>query len=64
MIIGDHLQKHFVRLGDRQGSFNQAMLHQDAMIRRYGQRRWTALLDVLVLFSVFHRPTGRKTSKN
>src|SRR2546429_7359035 len=34
--------------------FNQAVLNQDAMIRRYGQRRWMGLRSAPVLFSVFH----------
>src|SRR2546429_3509149 len=38
-----HFQKHCIRIGDGQGLFNQAVLNQDAMIRRYGQRRWMGL---------------------
>ena len=38
--VSAHFQKHIIRLGDRESLFNQAMLHQNAMIRRYGQRRW------------------------
>ena len=30
--VSAHFQKHFIRIGDRQGLFNQAMLNQNAMI--------------------------------
>ncbi len=52
--VSAHFQKHFIRIGDGQGLFNQAMLHQNAMIRRYCQRRWMGLGSALVLFWVFH----------
>src|SRR6267142_2513516 len=53
--VSTHVQKHFIRIGDRQRLFNQAMLNQDAMIRRYCQRRWDRR-DALALFWVFHCP--------
>ena len=57
--ISAHFQKHFIRIGDGQGLFNQAMLNQDAMIRRYCQRRWMGLRrmglrSALAWFWVFH----------
>jgi len=33
--VSAHFQKHFIRIGDGQSLFNQAMLNQNAMIRRY-----------------------------
>jgi uncharacterized protein VirK/YbjX len=36
------------------GLFNQAMLNQNAMIRRYCQRRWMGRRSALALFWVFH----------
>ena len=35
--VSAHFQKHFIRIGDGQSLFNQAMLNQNAMIRRYCQ---------------------------
>jgi hypothetical protein len=52
--VSAHFQKHFIRLGDGQSLFNQAVLNQNAMIRRYCQRRWMGLRNALVLFWVFH----------
>src|SRR3989475_8570263 len=52
--VSAHFQKHFIRIGDGQSLFNQAMLNQNAMIRRYCQRRWMGLRSALVLFWVFH----------
>src|SRR5712671_7577739 len=52
--VSAHLQKHFIGIGDGQSLFNQAMLNQNAMIRRYRQRRWMGLRSALVLFWVFH----------
>src|SRR6266446_383112 len=52
--VSAHLQKHFIRIGDGQSLFNQAMLYQNAMIRRYCRCRWMGLRSALVLFSVFH----------
>src|SRR5260370_1303504 len=46
--ISAHVQKHFIRIGDGQSLFNQAMLNQNAMIRRYCQRRWMGLRSALV----------------
>jgi len=47
-------QKHFIGIGDGEGLFNQAMLNQNAMIRRYCKRRWTGRCmcrrSALVLF--------------
>jgi len=37
--VSAHFQKHFIRIRDGQNLFNQAMLNQNAMIRRYCQRR-------------------------
>jgi hypothetical protein len=53
--ISAHFQKHFIRIRDGQGLFNQAMLNQDAMIRRYSQR-WCGMArrSALALFRVFH----------
>src|SRR5260370_12536952 len=47
--VNAHFQKYLIRMGDGQSLFNQAMLDQNAMIRRYCQRRCA-----LVLFWVFH----------
>jgi len=33
--VSAHFQKHFIRIGDGKGFFNQAMLNQNVMIRRY-----------------------------
>src|SRR5713101_2215283 len=52
--VSAHFQKHFMRIGDRQGLFNQAMLNQNAMIRRYCQGRWMGLRSTLLVFWVFH----------
>src|SRR6267378_1804170 len=52
--VSAHFQKHFIGIGDGQSLFNQAMLNQNAMIRRYRQRRWMGLRSALVLFWVFH----------
>src|SRR6266851_3691995 len=52
--VSAHFQKHFIRIGDGQGFFNQAMLNQNAMIGRYCQRRWMGRRSALVLFWVFH----------
>src|SRR5438445_4636398 len=52
--VSAHFQKHFIRIGDGQSFFNQAMLNQNAMIRRYCQGRWMGLRSALVLFWVFH----------
>src|SRR5229473_2820438 len=51
--VSAHFQKHFIRIGDGQSLFNQAMLNQNAMIRRYCQT-WMGLRGTLVLFWVFH----------
>src|SRR6266849_9580198 len=52
--VSAHFQKHLIRIGDGQGFFNQAMLDQNAMIRRYCQRRSMGLRSALALFWVFH----------
>src|SRR5882762_904303 len=52
--VSAHSQKHFIRIGDGQGLFNQAMLNQNAMIRRYCRCRWMNPRRALVLFWVFH----------
>src|SRR5271167_446460 len=52
--VSAHFQKHFIRIGDGQSLFNQAMLNQNAMIRRYRQRTRMGLRSALVLFWVFH----------
>ena len=52
--VSAHFQKHFIRIADRQGLFNQAMLNQNAMIRRYCQRRWMGRGSALALSWVFH----------
>src|SRR6202040_1443526 len=52
--VGADLQKHLIRIGDGQGLFNQAMLDQNPMIRRYCQRRWMGWRSALALFGVFH----------
>src|SRR5882762_3080830 len=52
--INAHLQKHFIRIGDGQCLFNQAVLNQDAMIRRYCQRRRMGRRNALVLLWMFH----------
>src|SRR6266550_1801482 len=57
--VSAHFQKHFIRIGNGQRLFNQAMLNQNAMIRRYCQRRWMALRSALVLFWVFHCAMAR-----
>src|SRR6267378_6618520 len=54
--VSAHLQKHFIRIGDRQRLFNQPMLNQDAMIRRYCQQRWMGRRNALALSWVFHCP--------
>src|SRR6266849_10380009 len=51
--VSAHFQKHFIRIGDGQCLFNQAMLNQNAMIRRYCQRRYMGR-SALALFWVFH----------
>ncbi len=48
--VSAHSQKHFIRIGDGQGLFNQAMLNQNAMIRRYCQRRRMGLRSALAVF--------------
>ncbi len=52
--VSAHLQKHFIRIGDGQSLFNQAMLDENAMIRRYCQSRSMGRRRALALFSVFH----------
>jgi len=52
--VSAHFQKHFIRIGDGQGLFNQAMLNQNAMIRRYCQGRSMGVWSGLVVFWVFH----------
>ena len=52
--VSAHFQKHFIRIGDGQSLFNQAMLNQNAMIRRYCRCRWMGRRRALALFSVFH----------
>ena len=52
--VSAHFQKHFIRIGDGQGLFNQAMLNQNVMIRRYCQRRRMGRRSALSLFCVFH----------
>src|SRR5882762_9832387 len=52
--VSAHFQKHFIRIRDGQSLFNQAMLNQNAMIRRYCQGRWMGLRRAFVLFWVFH----------
>src|ERR1700730_15610031 len=52
--VGAHFQKYFIRIRDGQALFNQAMLNQDPMIRRYRQRRWMRRRSALALFRVFH----------
>jgi hypothetical protein len=52
--ISAHFQKHFIRIGDGQSLFNQAMLNQNAMVRRHCQRRWMGQRNALALFWVFH----------
>jgi hypothetical protein len=52
--VSAHFQKHFIRIGDGQSLFNQAMLNQNTMIRRYCQGRWMGLRSALVLSWVFH----------
>ncbi len=59
--VSAHFQKHFIRVGDRQGFFNQAMLNQNAMIRRHCQRRSMGRRSGLVLFSVFHFAMARSS---
>src|SRR5438477_11901117 len=54
--VSTHFQEHFIRFGNGQGLFNEAMLHQNAMIRRGRQRGCVGLRSALVLFSVFHCP--------
>jgi hypothetical protein len=52
--VSAHFQKHFIRIGKGQVLFNQAVLNQNAIIRRYCQRRWMGLRSALALFWVFH----------
>jgi hypothetical protein len=52
--VSAHFQEHFIRFGDGQGLFNQAMLDQNAMIRRYCQRRWMGWRRALAFSWVFH----------
>jgi hypothetical protein len=52
--ISAHFQKHFIRIGDGQGLFNQAMLNQNAMIGRYCELRWMGRRSALPLSRVFH----------
>ena len=52
--VSAHSQKHFIRIGDGKGFFNQAMLNQNAMIRRYCRCRRMSPRSGLVLFSMFH----------
>jgi transcriptional regulator with XRE-family HTH domain len=52
--VSAHSQEHFIRIGDGQSLFNQAMLSQNAMIRRYCQRRWMGRRRALALLPVFH----------
>ena len=51
--VSAHFQKHFIRIGEGQSLFNQAVLNKNAMIRRYCQRGWMGLRGALVLFWVF-----------
>ena len=51
--VSAHFQKYFIRIGDGQSLFNQAMLNQNAMIRRYCQGRWMVLRSALILSWVF-----------
>src|SRR5713101_5865266 len=48
--VSAHFQKHLISIGDGQGFFNQAMLNQNTMIRRYCQCRWMGRRSPLVLF--------------
>ncbi len=41
--VSAHFQEHFIRIGNGQGFFNQVMLNQNAMIRRYRRCRWMSL---------------------
>src|SRR5260370_7863381 len=59
--VSAHFQKHFICIGDGQGLFNQAMLNQNAMIRRYWQRRWMGRRRALALFWVFHCAMARSS---
>ena len=52
--VSAHFQEHFIRIGDGQSFFNQAMLNQNAMIRRYCQRGWVRLWRAPIFSSVFH----------
>src|SRR5205809_6347334 len=52
--VSAHFQEHFIRIGNGQVFFNQAMLDQNAMIRRYCRCRWMGLQSAPVFSSVFH----------
>jgi len=55
VLLGQRpLQKHFVHIGEGWSLFNQAMLNQNALIRRCCQRRWMGHRSALALFWVFH----------
>jgi len=52
--VSAHFQKHFIRIGDGQGLFNQAMLNQNTMIRRHCQHLCMGRRSALALFWMFH----------
>src|SRR5882762_2702021 len=52
--VSAHFQKHFIRIGNGQVFFNQAMLNQNAMIRGYCRCRWMSLRSASGFSSVFH----------
>src|SRR5258708_36880534 len=52
--VSRHFQEHVIRIRDGQSFFNQAMLNQNAMIRRYCQRGWVRLWRAPIFSSVFH----------
>src|ERR1700682_4278359 len=67
LLVSAHFQKYFIRSRDGHSLFNQAMLNQNAMIRRYCQRRWMGRWSALALLCMFHctmltrfRPACRK----
>ena len=51
--VSAHFQKHFIRIGEGQSLFNQAVLNKNAMIRRYCQRGWMGLRARFYLFWCF-----------
>src|SRR2546429_7532847 len=52
--VSAHFQEHFIRIGNGHVFFNQAVLNQNAMIRRYCRSGWMSLRSAPGLSGVLH----------